>query len=365
MTQLLDGWLGGVATRLRAVDAAKVKVVLRRAALAAAAVLLVAYVVYWNMPLLKIAHLPERYAHRSGDFSANITGWMPRFLVREATFQLNGGASTEVGQGWPRDVPPNFTIELAPSELKPGKNEVEILVKGWLRPSQRLTREFTYDPSPIDLPLTVEWSPELLDPQDGEWETVVVDGVTRARPVPGTEGYDRMLVATGAFAGDRRIETDVIFRKHTIGYFHKGALEFGFGVLSLWGGHPDDWSHRPRRGWNFALSWYWSKPGGVGNEISYRKGDETPRWIGSYRDFNLEPDVPYDLIVVRRKRDERGFDYFEQKTKWWKRGAAPPERWLKLDDRAGGTLSSGEYAIAVLAFNCQVEFGPIRVLPVQ
>jgi hypothetical protein len=338
----------------------------RRAVVAAAVLLLLGYVVYWNMPLLVVEHLPERYTRRAGDLSANVTGWMPRFLVRQATFRLNGGPEAPVGQGWPRDVPPNFTIELPADQLKAGKNVLEIEAKGWLRPSVRLTREFVYVPDPIRLPLTVEWQSELLDVQDGDWETTQEGGETWVRPRPGTEDYDRILMATGSFEGDRRIETEAIFRHHTIGRFHKGAREYGFGVLSLWGGHPDEWSHRPRRGWSFALSWYWSKPGGIGNEISYRAGEGEASWVGGYRDFEVAPDVRYRIVVeVRRLHDPRGFDYFEQKTKWWRSGTKEPPRWMILDDRGGGTLPSGPYGIAVMAFNCQAEFGPVRVLPIE
>lgn len=342
------------------------KLLMKRIGIASFLVAIAAYVFYWNMPLLEIAHLPDVYARRSGDFSANVTGWMPRFLVRRARFRLNDGPSMAVGQGWPRDRPPDFTIELPLDALRPGENTLAIEVEGWLRPPERLTRTFRYDSAPVPLPLTVDWSQPWLDVQDGEWERVEVEGEVRVRPKPGEEGYDRMLVATGAFRGDRRIETEVTFRHHTIGRFHKGAREYGFGVLSLWGGHPDDWSHRPRRGWSFALSWYWSKPGGVGNEISYRYGEQSPRWQGSYRDFEAAPDTTYSVIVeVRRLKDEQGLGYFEQRTKWWKRGTSEPQHWMTLDDRSAVDLPDGDYAIALLSFNAQVEFGPLKVLPLK
>ena len=114
------------------------------------------------------------------------------------------------------------------------------------------------------------------------------------------------------------------------------------------------------------MSWYWSKPEGVGNEISYRYGDESPRWQGSYRDFELEPDVPYSVVIeVRRMQDTRGLDYFEQRSKWWKRGTAEPSSWMTLDDRASARLPENEFAVALLAFNAQVEFGRLEVLPLK
>lgn len=319
---------------------------------------------YWNMVLIEVAHAPSRYARRSGDLSANVTGWMPRFLVRDAWFRVNDAPPMPVGQGWPRDRPPNFTVEIPADSMRPGENTLEIEARGWFRPPTTVTHTFTYDPAPIELPLEIDWATAELDVQDGEWERVEVGGETRVRPRPGKEGYDRMLLATGSFPVDRRIEGTVTFRHDTIARFHKGAREFGFGILSLWGGHPDDWAYRPRAGWSFALSWYWSKPGGAGNEISYRHGVDEPRWQGSYRDFDVEPGVTYAIVVeVRRVRDERGFDYFSQRTKWWPKGSAEPERWLILDDRGSAQLPHGEYAVALLAFNAQAEFGPLRILP--
>ena len=49
-------------------------------------------------------------------------------------------------------------------------------VDGWLRPPQQLTRKFSYDPAPVRLPLSVDWSQSQLDVQDGEWEKTEVDG---------------------------------------------------------------------------------------------------------------------------------------------------------------------------------------------
>jgi hypothetical protein len=104
----------------------------------------------------------------------------------------------------------------------------------------------------------------------------------------------------------------------------------------------------------------------MGNEVSYRYGDANPRWQGSYRDFELQPDVPYSVLVeVRRLEDDQGVGYFEQRTKWWKRGTPEPQRWMVLDDRSAVELPDGEYAIALLSFNAQVEFGPLEVSPLK
>ena len=66
----------------------------------------------------------------------------------------------------------------------------------------------------------------------------------------GDEGYDRVIVFAGAFSGARRIETDMIFR------YRVETGEWGFGLLPLWGGRPDEPTFRPKRGWLFSLAWF-------------------------------------------------------------------------------------------------------------
>ena len=51
--------------------------------------------------------------------------------------------------------------------------------------------------------------------------------------------------------------------------------------------------------------------------------------------------------------------------KWWKRGRREPQRWMTLEDRSAVELPGGDYAIALLTFNAQVEFGPLKVLPLK
>ena len=172
------------------------------------------------------------------------------------------------------------------------------------------------------------------------------DGVAVARPRPSRESYDRITLATGAFPVDRRIETSLIFRHHILDRIDKGAREFGFGILSLWGGHPGSLnSSMPRRGWKFSLAWYWSKPGGVGNEISFRDGESEPAWVGSYRGLNLVSDVQYRVVIeVRQRDDSQGQVYIEQRLKWWQANEEIPAVWLVTEDREGARLPAGEYA---------------------
>jgi hypothetical protein len=329
-----------------------------------AGVLGVLYLRYVSDPLIEIVHLPETFSRRSGDLSANVSLRL-HTGARTIRFRVNHGEWRSADRWHVRTPVPLATIELLPQELRPGVNDFEVEVGARLRPPERSAHTFRYDPTPLELPLEVDWKERELEVQDGYWEKIERDGVWRVRPRPGYEGYDRILLVTGALPVDRRIETDVIFRHTTLAPASRGAREYAFGVLSLWGGHPEDESYFPRRGWSFAMAWWWSKPGGAGNEISYKKGAGRPLWVSSYRDEPLVPDVPYRVVIeVRDVRDDAGRHLsHRQRMQWWRADTSPPEGWLELDDVEGAPLPEGDYGIGLMAFNCQAEFGPLRVVP--
>ena len=177
------------------------------------------------------------------------------------------------------------------------------------------------------------------------------------RPKPGFEDYDRIVIAAGAFPGGRRVTTDVVFRS-----FKDDARAFGFGVLPLWGGRPDDPQYSPRRGWNFSIAWYYSTYKGVGEEFSWKKGNEPPRWTSSYRNFDLQPGVRYIVIAEAREvLDANGRHKKYHQRMRWKRNSDGETPWIELSDDEGGQIPAGEYAVALVAHRCQVEFGPVRV----
>lgn len=327
--------------------------------LAAAVAAVLWYVAYARRPLVEIVHVPETYARRAGDFTANVIGWLAP-NARGARFRLNGGPWRELVPVPKRNFGGQFTIELAAEQLEPGaeSNRIEIEAGALLRPNARTERLFGYDPSPVELPLTIEWSDADLDSQDGFWEVVTTDRGARVRPRPGAEGYDRILAVSGAFPQGRRIRSDVVFRAPA-----EGKREWGFGIFSLWGGHPDDGTHWPRRGWSFAMGWYWTKPGGVGGEISFKRGSERAKWVNTYRDYEIRPDVVYNMLFeVYPQRDAAGRHlFYRQRFKWWAEDEEPPAHWMKLTDVEGAVIPETEYAVALMAYNCQVDFGPVRI----
>ncbi|MGB7444379.1 MAG: twin-arginine translocation signal domain-containing protein [Coleofasciculaceae cyanobacterium] len=310
--------------------------------------------------LVEVLHLPKRFSRRHGEFTANITGVLAP-EVKKVRYQLNDGKWIEFSQEGPRVPPPLFVLELRAEELRPGTNELNIEAKAGLAQPELTTVQFEYDPTPIKLPISIDWSNPELDVQDGSWEIFEDNGQKRVRPTPGFEDYDRILAVTGAFAGGRRVETDVIFRSNT----KKG--KYGFGVLPIWGGHPDDLGVSPRRGWSYGLGWFYSKYNGVGNEFSYKYSDQPFEWVNSYRGLDLKEGVRYLITVeclpeVDQARRHTGY---LQRLKWQTEGEQTSAQWIELIDTEGSPLAPGEYAVGLLAHRCQVDFGPVTITSIE
>lgn len=304
--------------------------------------------------LIEVHHAPALYSRRAVDFTANVTGRVAPG-TRSLEWRINGGAWRRVGRAEPRTPPPQFTVEIAASDLRPGRNEIELRARAWWRPVEQRRFTFHYDPAPVSLPLHVEWTRrESLDVQDGAWE-VTADG--RLRPVPGQEGFDRIVAVTGAFDGGRRVETEVVFRSDA----RQGG--WGFGIFPLWGGNPDQPGQSPRRGWRFSLLWYASRIGGHGCEFSEKIGDEDPRWVSMYRNIDLEAGISYRLVTETWAEHDPGGRHlrWRQRCKWWRSDAPEPSEWTSVSDDLGAPLPPGPYAVAVFALRSQVEFGPVIV----
>lgn len=323
-----------------------------------------AYMGYRRDPLVQVVNLPETYPRRGAWVSANVTGRLsPR--AERCRYRVNEGAWKEIVQLPPRHHAPLFTLEIPPDALVAGDNRLELHAEAPFRPDERHELAFRYDPSPIELPLTVDWRQASLESQDGVWERVQIDGEWRVRPVPGTEGYDRILLVTGAFPGGRRVETDVVFRYPMTHPSGVGRWEQIVGMLPLWGGHVDSWDTSPRGGWSFAMACWWSKPGGAGAEISHRVAGEEPAWVNSYRNLALEPGVRYRVVSeVQPVRTAAGAHVgFRQRVLFWPASEPRPAQWIEVDDVEGAPLPDKDYAVALLLYRCQADFGAVRVEP--
>ena len=317
---------------------------------------------YRSSPLVTIVHLSDSYPRRSGSLSANVTARVSDH-VRKVKFRVNNHLWHQIGDIWSvRRVNRVMTFEMPLEELTPGVNQLQIEAQAPLRDEERLELVFSYDPSAVALPVHRVWKDEELEAQDGYWESVEVEGEWRVRPKLGYEGYDRILLVTGAFPAPRRIETYAVFREAR----PTARNELGFGVLSLWAGHPGAWSHLPRSGWSFAMGLYWSKPGGVGGEISHHEGISPPKWVNSYRNAPLIDNERYHIVIeVEEERVEGQHHFYRQRVKIWPDSEPEPDQWLVVTDKEGARLPEGEYAVALFALDCQVEFGPVDVLPLR
>ena len=323
-----------------------------------------ALVYYHRLPTLAINHLPETFMRRQGDWTININGQLSP-LVTELRFKVNDGNWKTYRQGSRRTPKPLFVMEFRDSELNAGVNKLQVEAKRWpQKKAEQFEYSFNYDRSEIALPVVRTWkgvNDKQLEVEDGWWETFERDGQWRVRPKIGHEGYDRILIITGASAKWRRIETDVIF------HYDTGGASHGFGLLPLWAGHPDEPDYCPGRGWSFGLAWYWSRFEGVGNEFSYKYAQQPPAWVNSYRDMTLAVGKSYSVIIETGplRNPDGSHQAYELKMKWWLQDQPEPANWIVLIDIEGAAIPPGEYGVAIHAHNCQVDFGPVIVTALE
>jgi hypothetical protein len=311
-------------------------------------------------PLLLIDHAPSVFGARAGAFSLNITGRLA-WRATAATWRLDEGPAQPLHSAPPRVAPPSFVIEIAAEGLKPGPHRLMIEATAPLRFSERREFVFRYEPMPPAATLIRRWQPsEELDVQDGVFQRLrAADGSWWVRPVPGFEGWDRTIVASGAFSGARRVTTRLIFR-----YAANDRGRFGFGLFPLWGGRPEEGDHRPARGWRFGLVWYYGALQAIGVGFSERIGNRLPVWVTNYRDFSLEPGRRYLLrSEAWPEAGGHGHRRWWLRAKWWPEDSPEPEAWLVVSDDQGSPLPDLPYGVALFAHYAQVEFGETVVEP--
>lgn len=315
---------------------------------------------YASQPLLQVYHAPGRVGLRGGDVTANVTGRLGA-MVREARYRVNGGAWRPVLERPPRVRRPDFTVEVTAPELRPGANSVEVEAQAPLRATARETFDIDYDPAPPVLPVTVRWNASSLDVQDGRWE--VVDGPGGAgwvRPVPGFEGWDRLVLAVPPFPGGRRVTAALRLAEMP----DTGSRDWGFGLFPLWGGRPDPSGLRPAMGWRFALAWYSREEGGFAAGLSDKVGaDGAAQGIVEKLRGRIEPGTVYRLLaeVHELRRPDGSFRGWAERMKWWPEGAPEPAHWIEVEDRTGMVLPDQAYAVGVFSLRAAAEFGPLTV----
>jgi hypothetical protein len=88
--------------------------------------------------------------------------------------------------------------------------------------------------------------------------------------------------------------------------------------------------------------------------------------VNSYRAVPLIENERYHIIIeVEEERVEGQHHFHRQRVKIWPDSQPEPDEWIVLTDKEGARLPEGEYAVALFAMDCQVEFGPVDVLPLR
>lgn len=311
----------------------------------------------WRKPAIGEFSYPSVFRKRAGDLTANIVGSFS-YAVVEARFSLNGGPEQKLGWQVPRVPRPLFVIELPVEQLQAGKNVVVLKTRSWTGAKSQSEFEFSYDDADVTLPISIDWTDDELDAQDGVWERLVNPAGCSVAVKPGHERYDRILMASGAFSVEREITAEFIF------HGPKDVLKpYGFGLLPLWGGRPGPDPAGPRSGWNFAIAWYYSIYSAVGMEFSYRRGTQAPDWVATYRNWDLKAGDACKVRVITTQQVQANDQApgILQKMKWWRAGEPEPEQWMSLSDDSGCRLPEGEFAVALVAHNCSVQFGALRI----
>lgn len=307
-------------------------------------------------PSVEVHHPRGPVQRRAGDFGVNVCG-IASGQDLKLRYTLNGGPWRDARQEKPRTPPPRFTLELPARDLNDGVNQVRIEGRDAGGRISEVFHEFEYLSGEITFPVHRTWENPELDVVDGVWETAASGSERVARPVAGHEDYDRLLVVTGAFAGGRRVETTLTLREiMAVGKQH------GFGLLPLWGGHPDEEAPSPGRGWRFSLGWYYTHYGSVGMEFSTKEGAAKYDFLAIYRSWQPERDRPYRVVMEAwPEKDASGAHArWQQRMKWWDAAESEPEHWMELSDETV-PLPDLEYGVALIASRCHVEFGPVRV----
>ena len=303
------------------------------------------------------------YGIHTGNITTNITGYRSP-LVRDVKFKL----SSE--QGWktlnlhsPRLSNRSLVFEFMSSDLNAGENTLQIQSTSFFGISRR--HDYTFNAAVQETAFkgtfVRHWTSDALEAQDGVWEVVPAkDGSADnwVQPIPGHEGYDRILLVTQPFTGPRRIDLAMTFSEQV-----GDNPRHGVGVLPLWGGHPDIEDVRPRRGWLYGLAWWYSEYPGFGVEFARKIGGDPVESINSQMDVPLFAQTYHVRVVVDEVNNKNGAPVFQMKMKWAKTPAeldSLPWR-VEVRDEEGLLSTTSSYAVGLLAHRAAVSFGPVTV----
>ena len=317
-----------------------------------AALLELAFIVAPEHLILDFSSTQTDAGFKSGNISANFNGKsiVPNIYLRSLSFRSNGGDWKVVVANSPRLESDQRLFEVEADHLEYGENSLEVRLRSFWGNQRTVSHAFDYDGRAPDFPIFNDWETKPPEVQDGFWE--VIESATfghATRPVPGTEGYDRLALIAPPFQGGRRAIVDIRFVKAT-------GAPFGFGFVPFWGGHIDEGEHFPRRGWEYGIAWYYSHAKGFGVEFSNKEGPDPHTTIREYIPFQPTPGESYRLVAEAIVRDE--VKSMRLKVRQLPDGQF--SEWITLTDE-NGLLSGTSHAVGLIAHRVQVEFGEIRV----
>ena len=306
---------------------------------------------------IRFYSMPPSFLNKADGITLNIHGKLNEFVSIEH-YRINNRQRIQSRTGSPRLNENEFVIEFLAEDLNAGENILNVTIVNLLGSKRQVELVFNYDSTPPKLPVLINWTNTSLESQDGQWEKVKKGGQVLVRPVPGTEGYDRILLASGAFKGSRRVESIVTFVKGA-----KSNKLFGFGIIPLWGGHADSTRNSPRRGWKYGLGWYYSKEKGIGVEFSDKVDDEKHITLSKYTKFKPIPGKRYKIVIDSKQiLSARGehLTYFQTMT-WTRLDSNQPPISVELYDKRNEPFGDFQYSVALLAHRAQVEFNSVTI----
>ena len=312
--------------------------------------------------LIRFYQVPDKFSKKADYLTLNVSGELalPRRLTSIKSYKINGQRWNLPQTRNSRIKGREFVLEFFAEDLKPGVNKIAVKVENLFGSERIVSISVNYDDTLVELPEGVDGHSGSLEPQDGQWEVVETNHQDVIRPIPGTEGYDRILLASGAFKGGRRVEATMRF----VGQASESE-DFGFGILPLWGGHPDTLNRSPRRGWKYGLAWYYNPEGGIGIEYSDKFSAERHIRVAKFSKFLAIPGSRHKIIVdshqtVNKQGQHLGY---RQSMTWYALDSKDQLIKMELDDTREQPLAHIHYSVALLAHRAQVEFWDITITP--
>lgn len=250
-------------------------------------------------PSIWLDRLPDQVGPRSDDLTLNVSGILGP--EQRAEWQWNEGEWSPVGQAQPRAPAPEFIIEIPADQIAAGTTNTLGLRIG--RQNGETTQyEHRFNVGSDSTPGAM-----VPEPHDGVWDWQ--PDLSAVRPRPGHEGYDRVFILNPQISGGRHLRVKIAFDKSTQRWTHRLRYgpQYGFGLVPLWGGHPDPEDVRPRRGWLYGLAWYYAREEGFGSEAANRSGGDPIEVVKQYGGWSPAADSGIDAYATPVKSEQGDF----------------------------------------------------------